>query len=111
MRWGGVVIAAFVVYHVLHLTLGTAHHDFSHESAYRNVVSGFRRWPVAAAYTLAMIPLATHVYHGLWSATRTLGAERSSLLHAPRPLAAAVALAIFAGNVSVPVAVLAGVVR
>ena len=111
MRWGGVIIAAFVVYHLLHLTLGTVHHDFSHESVYRNVVSAFRRWPVSTAYLAAMVPLGLHLYHGMWSVTQTLGAESPGLRRCRRPLAAGVALAVFVGNVSIPLAVLAGWVR
>jgi succinate dehydrogenase / fumarate reductase cytochrome b subunit len=110
MRWGGVILAAFVLYHLMHLTLGTAHHDFS-DSVYRNVVSGFQRWPVSLAYIVAMVPLALHVYHGLWSATQTLALDNPRLEPWRRPVAAGVALVLAAGNISMPVAVMAGIVK
>jgi succinate dehydrogenase / fumarate reductase cytochrome b subunit len=110
MRWGGVILAAFVVYHLLHLTTGTVHPDFR-DSAYHNVVAGFRAWPVALAYAAAMVPLGLHVYHGLWSATQTLALDGPRVRRWRRRVAAGVALAIVAGNVSIPLAVLSGLVR
>jgi succinate dehydrogenase / fumarate reductase cytochrome b subunit len=110
MRWGGVILAAFVIYHLMHLTFGTAHHDFS-DSVYRNVVSGFQRWPVSLAYIVAMVPLALHVYHGLWSATQTLALDNPRIEPWRRPVAAGIALVLAAGNVSMPVAVMAGIVK
>ena len=111
MRWGGVIVLAFVVYHLMHLTWGNAHPQFSHESVYANVVSGFRVWWVALAYALAQLPLGLHIYHGLWSATQTL-AVRNPTVHRWRRLAAGgIAGAIVVGNISIPLAVLAGVVR
>ncbi len=110
MRWGGVILAAFVIYHLMHLTFGTAHHDFS-DSVYRNVVTGFQRWPVSLAYIAAMVPLALHVYHGLWSATQTLALDNPRLEPWRRPVAAGIALVLAAGNISMPIAVLAGIVK
>jgi succinate dehydrogenase / fumarate reductase cytochrome b subunit len=109
MRWGGVIIAAFVVYHILHLTTGTVHPRFG-GSAYENLVSGFKVPLVAAAYILAMIPLALHLYHGIWSACQTLDIDNRSIRAMRRPVAAAIAAAVFAGFISVPVAVIAGLV-
>jgi succinate dehydrogenase / fumarate reductase cytochrome b subunit len=118
MRWGGVIIVAFVVYHLLHLTVGVAHHDFvgaddpqawgGHVNAYRNVVNGFRVPWVSAAYLLAMIPLGLHIYHGLWSATQTLSLNGRRVKQWRRPFAAAVAGGIVLGNMSIPLAVLLG---
>jgi succinate dehydrogenase / fumarate reductase cytochrome b subunit len=111
MRWGGVVVLAFVVYHLLHLTLGTVHPDFVAGSAYRNVVTGFKVWPVSVAYILAMIPLGLHIYHGLWSTTQTLAIQGAQVQTWRRPFAALVASVIVIGNVSIPLAVLGGLVR
>lgn len=110
MRWGGGILLAFVVYHLLHLTSGTVHPEFSHDSAYRNVVSGFQSWPVAVAYVLAMIPLGLHIYHGLWSATQSLALRNPRIVRWRRTVAGGVALIIVLGNISIPVAVLAGIV-
>ena len=108
MRWGGVIVVGFIVYHILHLTSGTAHLSFEHGSVYRNVVTGFSRWPVALVYIGCMIPLGLHLYHGAWSATQTLGLDAPHMERWRRTVAAAIALVVVLGNVSIPLAVLAG---
>jgi succinate dehydrogenase / fumarate reductase cytochrome b subunit len=111
MRWGGVIVAIFVIYHLLHLTIGSVHPEFDHGSVYHNVVSGFRVWPVSVAYIVCMLPLGLHLYHGLWSTTQTLGVEHPVVRRWRRPLAAGIALVVTLGNISIPLAVLAGIVR
>ncbi len=111
MRWGGVLIGLFVVYHVLHLTTGTVHPGFSEESAYANVVAGFRSPVVSIFYVLAMMALAVHLYHGIWSACQTLDINGPRLGALRRPLALTVSLIVFLGFIAVPIAVLAGIVR
>lgn len=111
MRWGGVALLAFVVYHLLHFTTGTVHPDFSPEDPYHNFVAGFRSVPVSLVYILAMVALAFHLYHGIWSATQTLGIDDPRIEPLRRPVALGIALVVFVGNVSFPLAVLAGVVR
>lgn len=111
MRWGGVILLLFVVYHLLHLTTGTAHPSFHPDDPYYNFVTGFQSWPASIAYVVAMVPLALHLYHGVWSATQTLALTNPRVEPWRRPLAAAIAGAVFAGNVSFPLAVLAGVIR
>jgi succinate dehydrogenase / fumarate reductase, cytochrome b subunit len=110
MTWGGVIILLFVIYHLMHLTFGNAHPDFRHGDAYHNFVAGFRSVPVSVAYVAAMVPLGFHLYHGFWSMLQTFGAsaEHDRLR---RRVALVLALAVVVGNISFPVAVLAGVVR
>src|SRR5262249_57922918 len=67
MRWGGVIILLFVIYHLLHLTWGTVHPDFRPGDVYHNVVAGFRVWWVAVFYIAAQVALGFHLYHGLLS--------------------------------------------
>jgi succinate dehydrogenase / fumarate reductase cytochrome b subunit len=110
MTWGGVIILGFVVYHLLHLTFGSAHPDFIPGDAYHNFVVGFASWPVPLAYILTMIPLGFHLYHGFWSMLQTLGATNAKLNRLRRPVAAVLALAVVIGNISFPVAVLTGLV-
>lgn len=109
MRWGGVIIAAFVVYHLLHLTVGAAHPDFEYGEVYTNVVIGFQSPLVVGFYIVAVGALALHLYHGLWSATQTLAAIHPKYERLRRPLALVVALVIFIGYVSVPLSVQAGI--
>lgn len=111
MRWGGVIILLFVLYHLAHLTWGTAHPQFEHGAVYANVVSGFQVPWVSAIYCLAQLALGAHLYHGLWSMFQTLG------MPVPRDqkdwrrnFAAAFALIVTLGNLSFPIAVLMGVV-
>src|SRR3972149_3463892 len=53
MRWGGVIILLYVIYHLLHLTFGSVHPDFVVGEVYHNLVTGFQVWPVTAAYVVA----------------------------------------------------------
>lgn len=110
MRWGGVIIAAFVVYHLLHMTTGTVHPDFEYGSVYQNLVIAFQNPLVAGFYILAVGSLALHLYHGLWSVFTTLGVQNPKIRRLRRPLAGGVALVLFLGYVSVPLAVLAGLI-
>ena len=111
MRWGGVILTAFVVFHLLHLTTGNVHPDFRPEDPYHNFVVGFSSVPVALAYAVAMAALAFHLYHGIWSATQTLGIDNPRFERLRRPAALGIALVVFLGNVSFPLAVLAGVIK
>jgi succinate dehydrogenase / fumarate reductase, cytochrome b subunit len=109
MLWGGVIILLFVVYHLLHLTFGTAHPDFNHADPYHNFVIGFQSVPVSLAYIAAMIPLGLHMYHGFWSMLQSLGANNPSYARFRRPVAAFLAIIVVVGNISFPVAVLTGI--
>jgi succinate dehydrogenase / fumarate reductase cytochrome b subunit len=111
MVWSGPIIAAFVVYHLLHLTLGTAHPSFDPADVYGNVVTAFRAWPVALVYIVANALLAFHLYHGLWSLFQSLGLNHPDYNGWRRVVAAASAVAIGVGNITIPVAVLTGMVR
>ena len=111
MRWGGVIILLFVIYHLLHLTTGQAHHDFVPGDVYHNVVSGFRIWWVAAVYILANLALGLHLYHGVWSMFSSLGVTHQRFEHWRRLFATAFAVIITVGNVLFPVSVLLGFVR
>ena len=111
MRWGGVIILLFVIYHLLHLTTGQAHHDFVKDDVYHNVVSGFQRWWVAAVYIVANLALGLHLYHGVWSMFSSLGVTHKRFEPWRRTFATAFAAIITAGNLSFPLSVLLGFVR
>jgi succinate dehydrogenase / fumarate reductase cytochrome b subunit len=110
MRWGGVIILLFVIYHLLHLTTGQAHTDFVPGDVYHNVVAGFSVWWVSAIYIVANLALGLHLYHGLWSMFQSLGWNHPAWNPWRRYFAAAFAVVITVGNVSFPVAVLTGLV-
>ena len=109
MRWGGVIIAAFVVYHLLHLTVGSVHPEFT-ASPYANVHVAFSNPLVSAGYVGVMVLLAFHLYHGVWSATQTLDLDTARFKPVWRPLAGVVTAIVFLGFVAVPVSVLTGLV-
>jgi succinate dehydrogenase / fumarate reductase cytochrome b subunit len=110
MRWGGVLIFIFVVFHILHMTTGQAHPQFVEGAAYQNLVVGLGSPWIAGFYVLAMLAICLHLYHGVWSAFQTLGADHPKYAHLRRPLAVVVALVVFLGFISIPVSVLTGIV-
>ena len=112
MRWGGVIIALYVFYHLAHLTWGLswAHSDFVHGDPYHNLVSGFSAPAVAGVYMLANLVLGFHLYHGLWSLFQSLGLNHPRFNPWRRRFAQAFAFVVTAGTLSFPVAVLTGVV-
>ena len=77
LRWGGVVILLFVIFHLLHFTWNTIHPGGASDSPYARVVNGFSVWWVVVAYTLAMVAVGFHLRHGMWSALTTLGLNTS----------------------------------
>ncbi|GAC1386671.1 MAG: succinate dehydrogenase cytochrome b subunit [Herpetosiphon sp.] len=114
MRWGGVIILLFIVYHILHFTIGAVGYkpgQYVEGDVYHNVVAGFQVWYVSAFYIAAMVALGFHLYHGVWSMFQTLGANNNRTTHALHTLSMVIAGLVVAGNISVPVAVLVGLVR
>ncbi len=107
MRWTGIIVVAFVVFHLLDLTWGPANPDFVEGDPYHNIVASFERIPVAIAYVIANLALGVHLYHGAWSLFQSMGWVRSWR----RQFAIAFAALIVVGNVSFPLAVLFGVVN
>jgi succinate dehydrogenase / fumarate reductase cytochrome b subunit len=111
MRWGGVILLLFVVYHLLHFTTGTAHPDFVEGDVYHNFVTGFQNVPASLVYIVAMLALGLHLRHGVWSMFQTLGVSHPRYMRLARAGAWILAALVVAGNVSFPLAVLAGIVK
>jgi len=112
MRWGGVIIALFVVYHLLDLTTGTLNPHGVHGEVHANVVADFapERWYVTLFYTLAVVAVGFHVRHGVWSALQTFGRSNAATQKTLQGVALGVALVLVVGFLSVPFAVLTGLV-
>ena len=108
MRWGGVIILLFVVYHVLDLSTGTVNPNGVHGQVYDNVVADFSRWYVTLAYTVAMIAVGLHVRHGVWSALQTLGRSSGPDQARYKIIALVFAVVLTAGFLAVPFAVQLG---
>ena len=111
LRWGGVIILLFVIYHLLDLTFGAANPDFIEKDVYHNVVASFSRWYVSLFYILAQVALGFHLYHGLWSLFQSLGWNHPRFNSWRSGFAHAFAWIITLGNISFPLAVLTGLVR
>jgi succinate dehydrogenase / fumarate reductase cytochrome b subunit len=111
MRWGGVILLLFVIYHLLHFTWGVVHPSFIAGDVYHNVVTGFQVWWVSLFYIAAQVALGLHLYHGLWSSFQSLGWNHPRFNLWRDGFAHAFAWVITLGNISFPVAVLTGLVR
>ena len=112
MRWGGVIIALFVVYHLLDLTTGTLNPNGVHLEVYNNVAADFApsRWYVTLFYVLAVVAVGLHVRHGLWSGLQTLGASNNRRERPLKIVSTVFAVVLTVGFLAVPLAVTFGVV-
>lgn len=110
MRWGGVILGLFLVWHLLDLTTLTVNPRAEAGHPYANVVATFSTWYGNAVYVVAMLALGLHIRHGFWSAAQTLGAGRAGRDRTLKALANALAAVLTAGFLAVPVSVMTGVV-
>jgi succinate dehydrogenase / fumarate reductase cytochrome b subunit len=112
MLWSGPIIAAFVIFHVLHLTVGSVlplqELGPNQPNVRANVIAGFQHPAVAIFYVLAMLLLCLHLYHGLWSMFQSVGVSHPRYTPVLKRFAAVCAILIAAGNISIPLAVMAG---
>ena len=111
MVWSGPLLALFILYHLAHFTLGTVHPEFVPGDVFHNVVVGFQNPWVSAFYILAMVALGLHMYHGFWSMLQTLGLSQPRWNAVRRGVSLALAWIVVLGNISIPLAVLTGVVH
>jgi len=102
MRWSGVIILLFVIYHLLHFTFGTVHPSFVEGDVYHNFVTGFQSVPVSIAYIVAMIFLGLHLRHGVWSMFQTLGVSHPRYIRWAHVGAWIFALRVFVNSVVRP---------
>jgi succinate dehydrogenase / fumarate reductase cytochrome b subunit len=112
MRWGGVLIALFVVFHILHLTTNNIAPGGKSDSAYERLVNGFQPefWYVTLFYVLAVIAVGFHLRHGIWSGMATLGVNKASRQGTINAVAVAIALVVTVGFLLPPLAVTFGLV-
>ncbi|WP_406208832.1 succinate dehydrogenase cytochrome b subunit [Kitasatospora sp. NBC_01560] len=110
MRWGGVILALFIVWHILDLTTLTVNPAAEHGHPYQNIVASFSHWYSCVIYIVAMLAVGLHIRHGFWSAAQTLGANNARRDRALKLTANGLALVLTVGFLSVPVAVMTGVV-
>jgi len=113
MRWGGLALGLFVIFHLANFTWGWIHpgYRFVRGAVYANVVANFQVWWLVVIYVAALVALALHVYHGTWSIFQTFGVNSRRWDKLIRRSAAATATVLFLGFVSVPIGVLVGAIR
>jgi len=110
MRWGGVIIAGFIVYHILDLTFGVANPDGTDSTPYDRLVASFQNPIATTVYVVTLILLGMHLRHGIWSATQTLGQSNRRRERTVNAGATAFAVLLIAGYLVVPAAVVFGLV-
>lgn len=114
MRYGGMTLLAFIIFHLLHLTVGVTApmgYEFVKGDVYNNVVLGFQRPGVAGFYILAQCALGMHLFHGVWSLTQTLGADHPKYNKLRQTVAAILTAVVVLGFVSIPLSVLTGTLQ
>ena len=114
MRWGGVALLLFLVWHLLQFTIvkfnvGT---EAAGDSAGKLVISSFQVWWVVLIYLLALVALGMHLWHGVWSASQTLGWTSSARSRrTAKSVATVIALVTAVGFALPPLAILFGIVK
>lgn len=109
MRWGGVLLLVFIVFHLLHYTFGTIHPDFRHGEVGRNLIVGMRSTPVALFYAVSMVVLGLHLWHGTWSVFQTLGVNHPAWNRTRRVVTVLLAVLVAGGFFLIPLGALFGV--
>ncbi|HEY0690027.1 MAG TPA: succinate dehydrogenase cytochrome b subunit [Kribbella sp.] len=110
MRWGGIILALFIVWHLLDLTVGVTNPDFAAGRPYHNVVVDFQVWWINIIYIVAVLMVGLHINHGFWSASQTLGLNRPARDRAIRTVGTTLAVTITVGFLAVPIGVMTGLV-
>lgn len=111
MRWSGIIVLAFIAWHLLDLTAGTTNGDFVRGDPYNNLVASFERPLVALFYVVANLLLGIHLFHGTWSLFQSLGINSPRFNAWRRRLAQLIAGMVVVGNVSFPLAVTFGILE
>ncbi len=121
MRWTGIIVLAFLVWHLLDLTFGVVNSEtgkmITHpgdeeplKAVYASIVYSFQRTPVALFYVVANILLGIHLFHGSWSIFQSFGLNNPRFNNWTRAFATGFASIVVIGNVSFPISVMAGIV-
>ncbi|KOV58966.1 succinate dehydrogenase [Streptomyces sp. AS58] len=111
MRWGGIILALFIVWHILDLTTGTVHPGgYEHLRPYQNLIDTFSTWYSNVIYIVAVLAVGLHIRHGFWSAAQTLGVGSRTRDRALKTTANGLALLLTVGFLAVPVGVMTGLV-
>jgi succinate dehydrogenase / fumarate reductase cytochrome b subunit len=111
MRWGGVILLLFIIWHLMDLSAGVLNPHFRDGDVYGNVVADFSHWWPNVIYIVAMVALGLHINHGFWSAAHTLGVNNAKRQVVVKSVGTTLAVLISVGFIAVPVGVMTGLVR
>ena len=111
MRWGGVIVGLFIVYHLLDLTFGVANPAGTASTPYGRLVAGFSNPVPTIVYVIALVLLGMHLRHGIWSATQTLGQSNRRRERSVNAFAIVFSTLLIAGYLVIPAAVVFGLVH
>lgn len=111
MRWTGIIVGLYLIFHLADLTAGSANGDFVRGDPYNNLVASFENPVVASVYIVANLALGIHIFHGAWSLFQSLGINSPRFNQWRRRFAQGFAALIVLGNVSFPIAVMTGVIE
>lgn len=110
MRWTGVIVGLFILFHIADLTFGATNPEFEHADVYANMVASFSNPLISGIYIIANLALGLHLYHGAWSLFQTMGWNNPRFNQWRRHFATVFAVVVVVGNLSFPIAVLTGIV-
>ena len=122
MLMSGLIIAAFIIYHLLHFTVqapinGTGrdfvqlHDEKGRHDVYRMMVMGFSVWYVSVFYIIGMVLLSLHLSHGVSAMFQSLGLKNRNWKPFIDGFAKVIAIVLLVGYCSIPIAVLLGIVK
>lgn len=111
MRWGGLALLLFVIFHLIHFTVVKPNFNSSADAAevkdspFVMISASFELWWVVLIYVLAMLALGMHLYHGVYSASQTMGLNRTAVARSrARALGAVIAAVVVVGFLVPPLA-------
>ncbi len=110
MRWTGIIVALYILFHLADLTWGWANPDFVRGAAYDNLVASLERWPVALIYLVGNIALGIHLFHGAWSMFQSMGVNSPRYNGVRRAFAAGFVIVTIGMNCFFVVAIQTGIV-
>lgn len=120
MIWTGLVIAAFLIYHLLHFTLQVIDPStaairnpdaLGRPDVFTMVAKAFRHWGFAALYLVGVLSLGLHLWHGIQSSFQTWGANSDRSLPVVVKIGAAAAVVLFLGYAAIPLTILLGILK
>lgn len=113
MRWTGIIVLLFIVWHLADLTWGlsAANPDYVRGEVYANVIASLERWPVFLFYVLAQGALALHIWHGAWSLFQSVGINNPRFNQWRRNFATVLAAVVAIGYLALPFGIMFGIIN